>query len=62
LCFIAISRLKKTQLLICFNALSDNVEPEVLTHIYNGAHDANLIGNRSDLTDKRLVDFQGIER
>src|SRR5882724_13561459 len=54
--------LEEFQLLQRFHALSNDPQLQAPAHADHGSHDGRLVGSRSDLADKRLVDFEGIDR
>jgi hypothetical protein len=59
---ITVVRLKKCQIFRLFHALGNDPQLQAAAHADHCAHDARLVGSSGDLTDERLVDFEGIDR
>src|SRR5260370_104489 len=60
LSFRATLGLKVGPLFLRFDALGNHEVLETLSHMNYGAHDGGVVGIGSDLMDKGLVNFQGI--
>src|SRR4029077_14879060 len=60
--FVAMAGAKEFQLLSCFNTLRDDAQLEALGHADHRGHNRGILASGTDLADKRLIDFEGIER
>src|SRR5580658_4923101 len=54
--------LKKFQLLLRFHTLRNDPQLKASAHADYRRHDGGLVGSSGDLTDKRLINLQGIDR
>jgi hypothetical protein len=54
--------LKKRQLFLRFYALGNDPQLQASAHTDDCGHNGRIVGSGGDLTDKRLVDLQGIDR
>src|ERR1700731_4555316 len=59
---VTLVSLKKHELFLRFHALGDDPQLEASAHADHRGHDGRLVGGGGNLTDKRLVDFEGIDR
>jgi hypothetical protein len=61
LSFVTLVSPKKRQLFLRLHALGDDPQFHASAQTYDGTHNGRIVGSRCDLTDKRLVDLQGID-
>src|SRR5665213_3306094 len=59
--FITLVSPEKCQLFLSFHAFSNDPQSHASAHTDNRTHNSDIAGSHCDLTDKGLVDFNGID-